>query len=203
MDLNPMETVESLREQKEDEQDRAISRLNTWVALTVAILATFMAVCKIKDDNICQAMQQAQADKVDHWGYYQARNLREEVARSTVDQLQLTSLTIPASQQAAYAKAIASYTALAKEQADKKKEVMTQAQEDQKTYDGLNYRDDQFDLSDALLAISISLLALTALTHKRWLYVLALVPTAFGLLMGLAGLFGWAIHPDALSNLLS
>jgi hypothetical protein len=29
------------------------------------------------------------------------------------------------------------------------------------------------------------------------------VPTAFGFLMGLAGLLGWHLHPDALSKLLS
>ena len=203
MDLNPMETVESLREQEQDANDRRIALLNTWVALTVAILATFMAVCKIKDDNICQGMQQAQADKIDHWGYYQARNLRQEVAQATVTQLTLDAADRPAAQQPAYAKAIATYTALAKDQADKKKAVLDQAQDDQKNYDALNYRDDQFDLSDALLAIAISLLALTALTHKRWLYVLALVPTVGGTVMGLAGLLGWALHPDALTKLLS
>jgi len=29
------------------------------------------------------------------------------------------------------------------------------------------------------------------------------VPTVFGVLMGLAGLLGWNIHPDALTKLLS
>jgi len=58
-------------------------------------------------------------------------------------------------------------------------------------------------LSDALLSIAISLLAVTALTQKRWLFALAMIPTAFGLLMGLAGLFGWSIHPDALTRMLS
>ena len=38
-------------------------------------------------------------------------------------------------------------------------------------------------------------LAVTALTHKRWLYWIALVPTAGGVVMGLAGLLGWHIHP--------
>ena len=56
------------------------ARLNAAVAITVALLATFMGICKVKDDNIVQAMQQAQADKLDHWAYYQARNLRQEVA---------------------------------------------------------------------------------------------------------------------------
>ena len=75
--------------------------------------------------------------------------------------------------------------------------------QDQKTYDNLNYRDDQFDLSDALIALAISLLAMTALTHKRWLYWVALVPTSFGVLMGLAGLLGWHLHSDALARLPS
>ncbi len=30
-------------------------------AITVAILATFMGICKVNDDNIVQAMRQAQA----------------------------------------------------------------------------------------------------------------------------------------------
>ena len=32
---------------------------------------------------------------------------------------------------------------------------------------------------------------------------LALIPTLGGILMGLAGLFGWRIHPDAIARLLS
>ena len=52
MDLNPMETVEAVNESSAAANDRSIARLNTWVALTVAILATFMAVCQVKDGNI-------------------------------------------------------------------------------------------------------------------------------------------------------
>jgi hypothetical protein len=77
------------------------------------------------------------------------------------------------------------------------------AEKADKTYNNLNYHDDQFDLSDAMLALAISLLALTALTQKRWLFVLAMLPTFFGVVMGLAGLFGWSIHPNSLIRLLS
>ena len=51
--------------------------------------------------------------------------------------------------------------------------------------------------------IAIALLAVTALTQLWWLYWLALVPTGFGVLMGLAGLMGLPIHPDTLVRLLS
>ena len=198
-----MDSVETAQEQAAATSDRGNARLNTWVALTVAILATFMAVCKVKDDNIVQAMQQAQADKLDHWSYYQARNLREEVAQATLVQLRLSASASPDTLQPAYQDAIATYDALVKDQANKKEGVLTQAKNDQKTYDALNFHDDQFDLSDALLAIAISLLALTALTHKRWLFWMAMLPTFAGVVMGLAGLLGWALHPDALSALLS
>ena len=102
-----------------------------------------------------------------------------------------------------YRVAITRYELLISDQSRKKDDLRQQAEQNQKTYDGLNYHDDPFDLSDALVALAISLLALTALTHKQWLYWLALVPTVFGVVMGLAGFFGWNLHPDVLSRLLS
>jgi hypothetical protein len=201
MDIDPLETATS--EAGESPRDARVARLGTWVALTVALLATFLGVCKVKDDNIVQAMQQAQADKLDHWSFYQARNIREELAKATGVQLTLAAASAPAAQQAAYQAAIATYKQLEADQAQKKDQLRVQAEQDQQTYDALNYRDDQFDLSDALLALSISLLAMTALTHKRWLFWVALVPTVGGVIMGLAGLLGWHLHPDALARLLS
>jgi hypothetical protein len=179
-------------------------RLSSAVAVTVSLLATFTGLCKVKDDNIVQAMQQAQADKVDHWAFYQARNLREEVARATASQFRLASIGVqdPA-RLAAYRAEIAVYEALVADQASKKVALRVQAEADQATYDALNYKDDQFDLSDALLAVAISLLAVTALTRKRWLFGVAMVPTALGVVMGLAGLLGWQLHSDTLAHLLS
>ncbi|HEY3353606.1 MAG TPA: DUF4337 domain-containing protein [Polyangia bacterium] len=179
--------------------------LNTWVAVAVALLATFMGICKVKDDNIVQAMQQAQADRVDHWAWYQARNIREEVARSSAAQMRVLALSLaegsPARARADSEAARLEQTAA--DQVQKKAALKQQAEGDQAAYDRLNYRDDQFDLADAFLALAIALLAITALTQKRWLFGVALVPTTFGLLMGIAGLGNLRIHPDFLVKLLS
>ncbi|HEV7814855.1 MAG TPA: DUF4337 domain-containing protein [Janthinobacterium sp.] len=183
------------------ETPRPASRLNMAVAVTVALLATFMGICKVKDDNLNQAMQQSQANKVDHWSFYQARNVREEIAKSTI--VQLTVATGARADQGAARDAIQKYEAMAAEQAKKKQEARALAEQDQKDYDAANFRDDQFDLSDTLLAIAIAMLAVTALTQQVWLYAAALLPTAFGIVMGLAGLAGWRIHPNALIALLS
>ena len=200
MDIDPLEIGEH---SESGARDGANARLNTWVAITIALLSTFLAVCKVKDDNIVQAMQQAQADKIDHWNFYQARNLREDVAQIAVTELQLAAAAAPTAAQAAYQRAIASYTQVATEQAQKKNELKAAAENDQRTYDALNYVDDQFDLADALTALAISLLAMTALTHKPWLYTVALVPVGFSVLMGLAGLLGWHLHSDLIARLLS
>jgi len=195
MDVDPFESAEASADGQ--------SRLNARVALTVALLATFMGICKVKDDNIVQAMQQAQADKIDHWAFYQARNIRQDVAQSELTALTLQRRTAAAADRAAVDSGIARYQALVKDQAVKKDSLRLQAAQDQKTYDSLNYRDDQFDLSDALLALAISLLAVTSLTRKEWLFWVAMIPTVLGTLMGLAGLLGLPLHPDAIARLLS
>jgi hypothetical protein len=93
-----------------------------------------------------------------------------------------------------------------KDQAAKQKaeqaDVEKKATDAHAEYDRLNLHDDQFDLSDALLAIAISLLALTSLTQKRWLFGLAMVPTAFGVFYGLAGLLNLQIHSSFFAKLL-
>ena len=196
LDIDPLETVEELQEDAAEHKRDA--RLNAMVAVTVAVLATFLGICNVKDDNIVQGMQAAQADKIDNWNFFQARNIREEVALATIEQLTLAKLGRPAAEQAAYDVSIAKYQGIAKNQNTKKEELKNIAEGAQKTYDSLNYRDDQFDLAEAAIAIAIALLAVTALTHLWWLYWLATIPSVFGIVMGLSGLFGWAVHPDVL-----
>jgi hypothetical protein len=202
MDIDPMDIVEPDENQPDD--DKAInreqrkSRLNTAVAISVALLATFIGICKIKDDNIVQAMQQAQASRIDDWALYQARNIRSEIAKATADQLQLQALSQSAASRSAYQKQIEAYRSLAAREDQKKTQQKAVAEADQQTYDQLNFHDDQFDLSDAALSLAISLLAITSLAQKRWLFGIAMIPTIFGVVMGLAGLFNWNLHPDAL-----
>ena len=202
MNIDPKDVVDAARDSDQAPRPRS-ARLNAVVAVTVAILATFMGICKVKDDNIVQAMQQAQADKLDHWAFYQARNLRQDFAEGMVVQLELARASQAAGQAAAYDQPIAKYRTLAADQAGKKEELRRQALQDQKNYDDLNYRDDQFDLSDAALAIAIAVLAVAALTQLWSLYYVALVPTVLGIAFGTAGLAGWQLHPGLLVKLLS
>ncbi|HET6421690.1 MAG TPA: DUF4337 domain-containing protein [Geobacteraceae bacterium] len=181
----------------------ARNRLNDWVAVSVAILSAFMAVTKVKDDNIVQAMLQVKSDAVDTWSEYQSKRIKQHLAEVGLMQTQALSVIAPergkvvlADQERDYRNNIARYAA--EEETLKKK-----ARGFEKDYDDLNYRDDQFDMSDAALSLSLALLAVTALTSKRKLFAFSWLFGGFGVVMGLAGLVGLSLHPDWLTKLLS
>ena len=123
MDIDPLDLIEPDEAEKKTglaRQANKKSQLNTAVAISVALLATFIGVCKIKDDNIVQGMQQAQANRIDDWALYQARNLRSEIAKSTVTQLQLQAASQTGENRSAYDRQIQAYQGLAAKEDQKK-----------------------------------------------------------------------------------
>ncbi|MBV8500952.1 MAG: DUF4337 domain-containing protein [Paucibacter sp.] len=198
MDLDAPETVEQAWQSA-----GRLRRLNGAVAVSVLLLASFMAICKVKDDNIVQAMQAAQADRSDAWGNYQARDARLEIMEATVLQLEAQRIGASPAQVAKLDDRIAQEKAAAAEQGRKKAELKKRAEAADQRYNSLNYRDDQFDLCDALLVLAIAMLAVTALTELWWMFWASMLPSVFGVIMGVAGLVGsTAVHPDWLIKLL-
>jgi hypothetical protein len=194
MGIDPRDLVE----QKKEREDKRGERLNNWVAVMIALLAAFMGLCSIKDGNIVQNMQQSQAQSIDTWNYYQAKNIRQDVYQTTADDLaaRIKDNHLTATSEAAKTQAI--YQQLAQKEDQEKGALKNQAEGHDADYNKFNFHDDQFDLSDATISLAISLLAVTALTKKRWLFWAAMIPAIFGVVMGLSGLLGWQIHPDVL-----
>jgi len=195
------ETVSEAVERAVESRDT----LNNVIALMVALLATFMALCNIKDGNIVQAMSQDQAKAVDQWAYYQAKGMKQNLAESVLDQLQIRKAQpgLTPQESSLVDKEIGIYTATVKKYEKQKEEIRKTAEDAQKDYDRLNVHDDQFDMSEAALSISIALLGVSALTRKRWLVGVAAVFAAFGVVLGLAGFFAWSLHPDAIARFLT
>lgn len=179
------------------------SRLDTSVAIAVAMVSTFMGICAVKDDNIVQGMQKAQVEKLDNWAFYQARNIRQEIADAELAQLQVTRIGKTGEELAQIDATIKRYKEISASQESKKEQLAKVAREQEALYNELNNRDDQFDLSDAMLTIAVAMLAVTALTGQWWLFWLSGVPIAGGVVMGLAGLLQWDIRPEALFKLLN
>jgi hypothetical protein len=201
-----MDVLDQVGPEENEGSSRGAHRLNMAVALAVAILATFMGITKVKDDNIVQAMLQAKSDAVDTWAQFQAKSTKQHLARVTEDQFRVQRAVVGGRDPAAarlLEERIAFYHAEQARYDQEKSELEKKAKALEASYDSMNFHDDQFDLSDAVLSIAVAMLAVTALTRQRWLFALAMVPALFGLVMGIAGLFGWGLHPAALTRLLS
>jgi hypothetical protein len=82
-----------------------------------------------------------------------------------------------------------------------KQDLKRQAEDSRKQYDELNFHDDQFDLSEALLGLAITLFAVSSLLRHRALYGVGVLFAIGGFVMGLAGFCGWGIHPSLIKFL--
>jgi hypothetical protein len=193
------------------------SRLNSTVAILVALAATFVALMSVKDRNLTLGMMQAQAKAVDTWNYYQAKSTKQNLAEATRDELvALKGVSAPSSPSslspakggaAAAAeqleKRIEAYHGQVDRYEHEKEEIKQQAEGYEHRYETLNARHDQFDLSDAAMSVAIALLGVTALTRKRWLMGIAAVFLGIGVLFGMAGFLNWNLHVDAVMSWLA
>ena len=182
--------------------DKRSNRLNNLIAISVALLAAFMAVTKVKDDNIVQAMLQAKSDAVDTWGEYQAKRIKHHVVELGRDQT-IALRTTAAQNATALDSLVQHYEAEIARYQEEEAELQKKARAFESQYDALNYKDDQFDLSDAALSVCLAMLAVAALTRKWWLLWASWLIAAMGVVMGVAGLIGLRLHPDWLTKLLS
>lgn len=180
---SPKSPAEVAAEQNEN-------RLETCIGIVVVLLATFMGLCSVKAGNIGQKMQQAQVDRNNNWAWYQARNIRQGVYESTAAEF---SLPLPdesdEARQAREAKA-AEFFQRAESQEQKMEQQMADAKAAEAEYNTLGAKDDQFDISEAALALGLAMMGVTALLKRWWLFWVACAPSLFGLGMGLAGFWG-------------
>jgi predicted nuclease with RNAse H fold len=179
--------------------------LNTLVALSAAITATFIAVCNVKDGNIVQAMQQAQAGSIDAWATYQAKGTKLNIAESALDSLRLQAQLAPPATPEARAlvtRTISEYEEKLRHYEKEKADIKVAAEGFGRQYDSLNVHDDQFDMAEAATSIAIALFAMTALTQKRRLIFVALTFALVGIILGTAGFLGLGLHPNAFARLL-
>jgi len=176
-------------------------RLNDLVAVTVVILTVFMAISKVKDDNINQAMQKAKSESVDAWAEYQAARIKLHVDENGLSTLRLLETTGQIDKTLA-AKQAAEYESDIKKYQARSAETMAKAKALEVEYDRLNLRDDQFDMSDAFLSIAIAISAVAALVDSFWLLYIAWGSGAFGLLVGGAGFLGYSLRPEWIATLL-
>jgi hypothetical protein len=172
--------------------------LNTMVATTVLIISVFLAIEKVKDDNLVRNMSRVKVESVDTWNQYQAARIKLHLDENAGALLAATggaNAAAIAAEQERLSDQITKYT-------NESAQLFVKAQGDDVQYDELAFHHDQFDLSDAFLSIALALTAVAALSAAYWLLIVGWGFGTLGLLMGISGFAGWAVHPEFLAKLL-
>ncbi len=181
------------------------SRLNTLIAIVVSIAATMVAVFNIKDNNIVQAMSQAQAHSIDSWSYFQAKSIKQHLVENTMENLQLrleTDRNLDEEGKKSVMKLLEVHKGKVEKYEKDKAELKAKAEGFQTEYDTLNLHDDQFDLAEALISLGLSIFGITALTRKWPLFVFGLGFCLVGAFFGIAGFLGLSVHPEWITRIL-
>jgi hypothetical protein len=186
------EINETIQEQLEG---RGKSKINSLVAVFVAVTATFMALCNVKDGNIVQSMQEAQAHTIDSWSYFQSKSTKQAIVENNLELLKVQNTPAGADVVKKYEDEINRYE-------KEKAEIKSQAEGYQKAYNDQNLFDDQFDMTEALLTISIAMFGITSLTQKKWLLFFASGVSLLGIILGLAAFLKISLHSDFVSKIL-
>jgi microsomal dipeptidase-like Zn-dependent dipeptidase len=188
-----MSEIDETIQQSLEQVDK--SKINSRVAMFVAITATFMALCNVKDGNIVQAMSQAQAHYIDAWSYYQAKSTKQSNAENTLELLKAQNTQESEALIKKYEGEVARYES-------EKSAIKKQAEGYQKEYEDINLFDDQFDMTDAFLTIAIAMFGITSLTQKKWLLYFSGAVSLMGIILGLTAFLHISLHSNFIASIL-
>ncbi len=180
-------------------EERSEDNLEGLVGLSVVVLATFLGVANVKDGNIVQAMDREKAAENNSWAWFQARNIRGEVLNAVGHHLSVPFPNETPDVTKAREKMSSELLRKGQDQEVKMKKQEADAIQAKENYFSLNAKDDQFDLCEAALAIGLAMMGVTALIKRWWLFYIALIPSLFGLSMGIAGFLGFDTNTPAIS----
>jgi hypothetical protein len=183
--------------------DLTDDRLNNTIALLVAVTATALALTNIKDGNVVQRMSVARSQSVNAWAHYQAKSLKQSLAQSALDQLELQAQIVDRFEvRARITSKVAGYRGEIERYEGEKLQIKLKAESFEKDYERLNFTDDQLDMAEACLSMALALYGVTALTRRRWLLYLSGFVAVWGTAHALAGFAGWGFRPEWFAQVL-
>ncbi len=186
MPEGPEVELDSIQERVNEEVERETSGFIRVVALTTALLAALAAISSLQAGaTVNEALilktesTQLQNRASDQWAYYQAKGIKEAVARSSANAWTVAGKPVPAALQSAadkYAAQQAEITIEAKKLEQERDVRSAEA-------DHLLHRHHIFADAVALFQVAIALGAITALTRSKPVFAGAIALGAAGLVL--------------------
>jgi Domain of unknown function (DUF4337) len=201
----PMTTLTTTVEKAKQTIAEIRNRLSTdkdsrdrWTGVYIGVIAAFMAVCTMLGNNATKDANRFNIEASNAWSFFQAKNLRRQMVRLHVDQLEMDLASnegLPASQRTAYMKRIETYKALDKVlSSDKERnegldQLFENAKAREAQRDEALRKDPYFDWAQVLLQIALVLASVCLVTGAVWLLYASGVLGILGVLMMLDGMF--------------
>lgn len=185
---------EDLREVFEDEG--GAKERDRWIGVYIGILAVILAICAMGGDNAGKDATRSNIEASNTWAFFQAKNLRRQMIRLHVEDLELAlqgSPGLDAGARGAIEAKIKSYKEMdAKLTSDPKSgegldELFQRGKALEKERDLALTRDPYFDYGQALLQIAIVLASIAIISGGMMLLKFSFVLGALGAFMTLNG----------------
>ncbi len=169
-----------------------------WIGVFIGVLAAFMAVCSMLGSNATKDANRFNIEANNNWNFFQAKNLRRQVVRLQMDQLELdigSNTTLSDGLRAAYKQRVETYKALEKRLTSEPAtqegldELFAKGKALEAQRDRALAQDPYFDLAQALLQIAIVLASVCLITGTIWLFYVSGLLALFGTLLTANGKF--------------
>ncbi|MGI9407386.1 MAG: DUF4337 family protein [Hyphomicrobiaceae bacterium] len=177
--------------------DGEVDWFNRGVAIGVAVVSACLAIANIKNGNISQAAQGEQRAAASSWNQYQAKRLRQFALEMRLQDTRVRvaegSVTLTPGQRDLVEKwgfKNAEYTR-------ELGELSQQARAHEARYKQLTLMDDEYDVAEAFLTLTLALLAVAALTRNQWMLAGGLLIGSISILFTISAFAGLtALHPS-------
>jgi len=190
MPEGPEVALDSIQERVNEEVERETSGFIRVIALTTALLAALAAISSLQAGaTVNEALvlktesAQLQSQASDQWAYYQAKGIKEAVARASATSWMAAGKAVPTALTASVAKYVAQQAEIfiAAQKLEKQRDAKSAEA------DHLLHQHHGFADAVALFQVAIALGAITALTRSRPVFVGSIA-------LGVAGaaIFAWA-----------
>jgi hypothetical protein len=167
-----------------------------WIGVFIGVLALFMALCTLVGNNIAKDANRFHIEANNVWNFFQAKNLRRQILRLKIDELEIDLASNTALQPAvreAFVRKLADYKTLdAGLTSDKARnegldELFARGKHLENERDLLLKKDPYFDWAQTLLQIAIVLASVCLVTGTMWLLYVSAGLGLMGLLLMLNG----------------
>lgn len=157
-----------------------------WLAISTVVFAVCATLSTFKGGGFSTSRMIFQAQASDQWAYYQAKNIRENLYRVQVENIQLQLDTIPRSASPELRqhvlKALADAQAAVTKYETEKKDIQKEAKALEAKRDEAQLHGTPFGIAVIFLQVAILLSSIAGLLKRRWLWLLALPVGAAGIL---------------------